>query len=116
MYLYLGSVNLSGKCILHFMGLASQDTPAFNDINSQSDQTGLEVSLDTAGKILGMGSNAFSGVLDLSFDVNTKVRKVLSILHFPNPSRGCQEGLAGDTSSVDTGSAHVAAGKDGSLE
>lgn len=97
------------------MGLACQDTASFNDIDAQTDQTGLKIALDAVGEVLGVCRNTLPVVFDFSY-LNSERFEVLGVLHLTHTSRRGQECLAWHTATVDTSTTNISTGKDSRLE
>lgn len=98
------------------MWLARQYASSCNDIHPQAHQTGFQIPLDSVRQILGMGGNSLSTVRDLTFDLDAQVSEMSGISHVTDSAGGSQQGLAGNTSAVDTGTADIVSGKHGRLE
>ena len=116
LFSYLSGVNLAGDRILDFVWVSGQDSTSFDDVASESDQTGLEVALDAAGEVGGVVGNALTVEFDVPGHVDPHGGQVAFVLHLTDASGRGQQSLGGDTTPIDAGSTDVLSGEDGRLE
>jgi hypothetical protein len=112
--IYLGRINSPRGFVHDLMWRTRQHPPSRHQLHSHGRQAIFQIRLDFGSQLRGMRRHPRSIKRHTPFRHGyPHLTQMLRILHLPDPSGSGQQGLARDTSPIDTRPAHVVAGKDG---